>query len=72
MSQTEVLNPLLARFSQAGFPEVRFEVRGDLLVIQLSQPSRSRLFADSVLRREIVAQAQALGFSRIAVELPSS
>ncbi|MBI1953681.1 MAG: hypothetical protein HYS41_06135 [Candidatus Omnitrophica bacterium] len=63
--------PVLSWLSRQGIADGSFEPRGDLLILRLGQASRRRIFSEPVLRKELVAQAQALGFSRLCLELPS-
>ena len=56
--------------AQRGFPDAFLEPSGEILILHLSAQNRSRLFAEAELRRQIVAQARAIGFSRVALELP--
>lgn len=53
-------------FSPLLFPE------GDLLIVRLPATEQGRLLADEVLRRDLMPQAKALGFSHIALEISSN
>ena len=65
------LSSFLAGLSEAGLPGADLEVREDLLLLKLAPDLKSKLLTDSVLRQKLVAQARALGFSRLCLELPS-
>lgn len=42
---------------------------GELLIVRLPAAEQERLLADESLRKNLAAQARALGFARIALEL---
>jgi hypothetical protein len=42
---------------------------GELLILKLSHEAGDRLFADTKLRQELVAQAKSLGFTRLALDI---
>ena len=46
-----------------------FVLEGDLLILRLAADQQGKLLADEALRKDLVAQAQTLGFTRIVLEL---
>ena len=69
MSELKTLDPIVKWLEGAGFPQTELEAREALLIIKLPPSGRSRLLADSNLRKSLVSRAKSLGFSRIALEL---
>ena len=69
MAETGALHSLLQWLAEEGFPEADLESEGDLLILKLEPPHRARFFGDADLRRRLVAQARAAGFTRVALEL---
>lgn len=70
MAAAAKLMPLAHWLAGQGLSGADLEAKGDLLVVRLPAESRGRLLGDEALRREAVSRAQALGFSRIALDLP--
>ena len=66
------MEPLLERLAKEGFLHARVQPQGELLVLKLSQEEAGRLLSDSPLRQDVVSLARQIGFSRVALELPSS
>ena len=64
------LAPLVQWLAGQGLPGADLEVKDQLLVLRLPPEHRRRLLADEALRRAVVSQAKALGFSRVALDLP--
>ena len=61
---------ILSRWLQLeGFSETALRVQDKLLVVCLAGQQESRLLADGDLRGRFTAQAMALGFDRVSLEL---
>lgn len=64
------LAPFAQWLAAQGLHGADLEAKGDLLILRLPPELRSRLLGDEPLRRETVSQGKALGFSRVALDLP--
>ena len=69
MGDTAAQHSLMRWLAEEGFPEADLEVQGDVLILKLKVPHRARLLSDIDLRRRLVAEAQAAGFTRVTLEL---
>lgn len=63
------LAPLVQWMAARGLTGADLEVKGDLLVVEVPPESRRRLLTEAALREQLVVQGEALGFSRVALEL---
>ena len=64
------LAPLAQWLAGHGLQGADLEAKGELLVLRLPAELRFRLLADPALRAEAVSQGKALGFTRVALDLP--
>lgn len=52
-----------------GLENAQLLEEGDLLIVRLPADQQGKLLADKALRKDLVAQARSLGFSRIALDI---
>ncbi len=64
------LAPLAQWLAAQGLAGADLEAKGDLLIVRLPPDLRGRLLGDEALRREAISQGKALGFARVALDLP--
>ena len=70
MNKVDTLDSVRRMLSEAGFLEAHLEIQESLLILKLGVSDCSSLLANPHLRRQLVSQAQAAGFDRLALEFP--
>ena len=65
----KTIDPILEALAQAGFTQVRYEAKGEILILKFPQDQHSSLLEDVALRQTLVSQAISCGFSRLCLDV---